>query len=140
MGATEILTLLKDENDNLNLGKAIEAMQVAINKEIEGGAYLDGNTALRLYAQQLDYVTLTLSQLVVSSQVALVAVHRGLDTLIRGRESEIAELDGDLELDTLIANIQLQNLARTLDALEASREASTEAAVDEDVIPPTTDG
>lgn len=140
MGATEILTLLKDENDNLNLGKAIEAMQVAINKEIEGGASLDGNTALRLYAQQLDYVTLTLSQLVVSSQVALVAVHRGLDTLIRGRESEIAELDGDLELDTLIANIQLQNLARTLDALEASREASTEAAVDEDVIPPTTDG
>jgi len=140
MGATEILTLLKDENDNLNLGKAIEAMQVAINKEIEGGASLDGNTALRLYAQQLDYVTLTLSQLVVSSQVALVAVHRGLDTLIRGRESEIAELDGDLELDTLIANIQLQNLARTLDALEASREASTEAAVDEDVVPPTTDG
>jgi len=140
MGATEILTLLKDENDNLNLGKGIEAMQVAINKEIEGGASLDGNTALRLYAQQLDYVTLTLSQLVVSSQVALVAVHRGLDTLIRGRESEIAELDGDLELDTLLANIQLQNLARTLDALEASREASTEAAVDEDVVPPTTDG
>jgi hypothetical protein len=122
MGATEILTLLTDEDNNLNLSEAINALQAAIDKALKAGATLDGNTALRLYAQQLDYVTMTLSQLVVSTQVAIVAAHRGLDQLIKGVPSDIPEMDGNLELQTLISNIQLQNLARTLDALEANLE------------------
>ena len=129
MGASEIINLLKDEDNNLNLGVAIEAIQEATSALVTEGAALSGNAALDLFSKRLDYAITTLAQLVVGTQASVVAADRGLDQLITGAASQIPEYDADVELATLLANIQLRFSAETLDALEASRGASTEAAL-----------
>ena len=130
MGSKEILTLMADENDQLNLGDAVEAVADAIRALVAEGIVMDGQTALQLFSNQLDFVSMSLAKLVVSTQVAVTAAHRGLDQLITGQESAIEEMDGDLELSQLMASFQLQSLARTLDALEAVKKAKADAAAD----------
>lgn len=122
MSAQDLLGLLVEGDDQLDANKAIAALTSAIADLIEDGINIDGNTALRLFAAQLDYVSTTLAQILVGQQSDLVAAHRALDELLTGQPSQIPQYDLAAQTAMLLSNFEIQNLARTYDAmLEAQR-------------------
>ena len=139
MSAQHLLELLVDEDGMIDTSSAIEALSKGVQDFVDKGVKLDGQTALRLFAAQLDYVTTTLSQILVGQQSDLVAAHRGLDQLITGQASRIPEYDTAEQISELLGNFEIQNLARTYNAmLEASGAAAAvppEGDADETVDP-----
>jgi hypothetical protein len=132
MSAQDVLELLVDGDGMIDTPKAIEALTTAIKRKLEEGAVIDGNAALQLFSLQLDYVTATLTQIVIGQQSDLVAAHRGLDQIITGQASRIPEYDVAAQTAALLGNFEVQNLARTYDALEAALEASEEPTPEDD--------
>lgn len=128
MSANDILELLVDEDGNLDAPTAIETLNARVRELIDDGYRIDGSKALGIFADQLDFVSATLSALIVNVTASVVAAHRGIDQLITGRASEIPEYDVGEELAILLSEFELQHLGRTYDALEEVKAASDESA------------
>ncbi len=131
MASEQLLQLLVDEDGNLPIEEAVAALNEGIREKIDKGLRIDGNAALGLFADQLDYVTASIAGALVNLQGAVIAAHRGLDQLVSGRASEIPEYDVTDALAKLLAEFEIQHLSRTYDALCAV-EAQVEVIADDE--------
>lgn len=139
MSAQELIAPLADDNGEVDLGQAAEALRRGIGRLQEQGAQLPATDALSLFMRHVDNALDVVFDLVTSTQAALVRSQQALDRMLRqSAESLIPDYDQEDQLLTIEAGLEVGRLALTYDALEATLKGTDDE--DTEAAPPVVAG
>jgi hypothetical protein len=121
MSAEDIVTLLADENGNLNLDEAHDALSQRAVQLQEDGARLGVVEMLNVLENQIGAIAATLVETVLLTQKSVIAAHSAINYLMTGEQTD-PDFDIEEQRHLMLLSFELDKMSQVVDILEATVE------------------